>query len=403
MYESSKISLQPKNVTEENPFNRTLFRFEKSLTDQVFEEGSIKQHGNINSDIMFPNPNSHFIQTSMLVPSARIQMAPYPITETIQEKHIDEDTVDQDIQFMELPSSVTFKTGISKNGSPDIQQQEQPNEAESEVPTIQAEEGAANQAAVQPQVCGGTVPASELQPRERLLADFTREFTVNAVLRNILISSFCDFSINQLTQMMAAGLRIWSHGSLPPVFAGDNIEINTRQGGSASYVPEIRTVFIRSRVNSGYLIHEMAHAWDHIRNLPARSRVRLESVSSRRRLQLIQHPGIFFTATNRRHTLSTGGPSLTFQQMYNNYISRVPRRELAFSRAAREGYSMRSVHEFYAEGYAVFHGSSEYEQAKIYTYAREFYTFLQGEAIAENMPVPNLTNIQAEARRLPAP
>lgn len=203
--------------------------------------------------------------------------------------------------------------------------------------------------------------------------------------------------------MQAAGLRIWSHGTLPPVFANDAIELAHTPGGSASYVQAIRTIFIRRRVNSGYLTHEMAHAWDHIRNLPARNRVRLDNLNPQRRLQLIEHPGRFYTATNRRHSINTGGTRLTFQQMLENYRSRVPRRELAFSRAAREGYSMRSVQEFYAEGYAVFHGTSEYEQAKIYKYAQEFYTFLEGEAVTESMPVPNLTNIQAEARRLPAP
>lgn len=337
-------------------------------------------------------------EEEILQPKLRLQPIEKEDEETVQLKQ-----AGVSFFYPNLIPTAPDKIRISENGSPSIQLEEQPTAPENDVTTTQPVESAVNQVAGQPQVCGGTLPASELQRRDSILADFTREFTINEVLRNVLNSSLCDFSINQLTQMQAAGLRVWSHGTLPPVFANDDIEVAHGQGGSASYVPPIRTIFIRRRVNSGYLTHEMAHAWDHIRNLPARNRVRLDSLNSRRRRRLIQQPGRFYTATNRRHNVNTGGTRLTFQQMFDNYRSRVSRRELAFARAAREGYSMRSVQEFYAEGYAVFHGISEYEQAKIYKYAREFYTFLQGEAVTESMPVPNLTNIQAEARRLPAP
>lgn len=287
-----------------------------------------------------------------------------------------------------------------------FEQDQPPASATPPVENMQGE-NPVNQAAAPTQVCDQTLPANELQQREQILTDFTRDYRVAPNIRNILISSLCDFSLNQLTQMQQAGLRFWSHGTLPSLYTSENIQINHQSGGAASYVQAVRIIFLRTRVNSGYLTHEMAHAWDHIRNLPARNRVRLEDQNRQRRLQLIQNPGRFFTATNRRHQLNTGGPAsssrFTFQQMYDNYRNRVSRRELAFSRAAREGYSLRSVQEFYAEGYAVFHGTSEYEQAKIYKYAREFYIFLNGEATSENMPVPNLTNIQAEARRLPAP
>ena len=69
----------------------------------------------------------------------------------------------------------------------------------------------------------------------------------------------------------------------------------------------------------------------------------------------------------------------------------------------RKGYSRESIQEFYAEGYTVFHSTSEFQQARLYQYARELYIYLHNEATTENMSVPNLTNIIDEARQLPPP
>lgn len=264
-----------------------------------------------------------------------------------------------------------------------------------------------NPPAPQAQVCDRTLPEAELQQREDILQDLTRELQLDQSARDVLISSLCDFSLNQLQEMQQAGLRIWNRGSLPPLFRDDNIEIDTSRGGHASYVRGIRTIFLGQRVNPGFLTHEMAHAWDHIRNLPRRHRVRLETLPRRSRLRLVQNPGRYLSETNRRQQLSGEGPAasrrFTFEQMYQNYLARLPRRELAFSRASREGYSRVSAQEFYAEGYAVFHSTNEYQQAKLYRYARELYIYLYDEANNNNMPVPNLTNIRTEAHRLPPP
>jgi len=89
--------------------------------------------------------------------------------------------------------------------------------------------------------------------------------------------------------------------------------------------------------------------------------------------------------------------------MYDAYRRRVPRRELSFGGASREGYSRRSPQEFYAEGYTVFQGPYPIQQARMYRYAPELYLLLQAEARAEGMSVPDLATVQREASQLPPP
>lgn len=443
MHELTGTSTDNSAVRQEYPFLKKQSEADRPVKDRPQQEGNIAASDRNVMDHMSSRQDPGFHKLIPQTSPASIQMAPNPNIDRVQRKEDVDDMEQGELFHPELQmhpeqfaGSTTIKsqageqegslqmlmesqepgrvgkrneTGNSvaeriTSNPPPIQLQNNPEEPQNEQ-TSGSTTG--EQADPQVQVCDRTRPEAELQQREEILQDLTREFQINQSVRNVLISSLCDFSINQLQQMQQSGLRIWRRGSLPPVFAGDNIEIDTSGGGHASYVKGVRTIFLTERVNSGFLTHEMAHAWDHIRNLPARLRVRLESLPRRRRRQLAQHPGRYLSETNRRQQLNVEGAAaargFTFEQMYQNYLRRLPRREMAFSRAASEGYSRVSAQEFYAEGYAVFHGTSEYEQAKIYKYARELYIYLHDEATNENMPVPNLTNIIAQARRLPAP
>lgn len=521
MHELTKILPKNSNLREKNSFGKNLPKLEMPYNDQVPVDHNIKEADHNLIEPMAPKHDPHFHQATPQANPATIRMAPNPDMDLIQEKDVNDEIEDPEVQLAESPSKIITMDGGDdeednnddnkpaaiqpklKIGQPgdkyeqesdavadrvmrmsdtdamhmqsieevekllqpkllmppekaamdttiQMQAQEEEEESiqmmpesqrsdmfgnskeiensikdriESHPPPIQLqinteepgnEETSSsttseqvNPPAPQAQVCDRTLTAAELQQREGILQDFTRELQVNQSVRNVLISSLCDFSINQLVQMRQAGLRIWYRGSLPPVFLNDNIEIDTSQGGHASYVRGIRTIFLGQTVNPGYLTHEMAHAWDHIRNLPGRHRVRLDTLERRRRLRLVQNAGRYLSETNRRQQLSVGGTAgsrgFTFGQMYQNYLARLPRRELAFSRASEEGYSRESAQEFYAEGYAVFHSTNESQQAKLYKYARELYIYLNDEANNDNMPVPNLRNIIDEARRLQPP
>ncbi|AXT53612.1 hypothetical protein D1818_23330 [Aquimarina sp. BL5] len=286
---------------------------------------------------------------------------------------------------------------LSKTIEPIIQKQE-------EEPITRQGNRDANQQMALSQLCNRTFTTSEEAQRQSIYEGFIRGLTgVNSSVERVIKISMCRFSLRQLSKMSRAGLRIWTHGSVPSVFEGV-VQINSR-GGSASYVRGIRTIFLRETINTAWLTHEMAHAWDHIRIIPRRNLVRLENLNSRRRRRLILNPGNYLSETSRRQNIDRIGARrptrMTFDRMFQNYRRRVPRRELAFSQGSRTGYSMTSSQEFYAEGYTVFQGSFIGQQAKLYNYAIELYNFLNNEANREQMPTPNLNAVIQEARQLP--
>lgn len=71
-------------------------------------------------------------------------------------------------------------------------------------------------------------------------------------------------------------------------------------------------------------------------------------------------------------------------------------REQSFDNpSTREGYSKTSPKEFYAEGYSVFHGGKEWNQARLLYYAPELYELLEAEAKQQGLGVPDRSKIEA--------
>jgi hypothetical protein len=54
--------------------------------------------------------------------------------------------------------------------------------------------------------------------------------------------------------------------------------------------------------------------------------------------------------------------------------------------------------EFYAEGYSVFHGSSQQSQARLLHYAPELYAHLEHESAQLGLPVPDRAALVAITR-----
>lgn len=287
-----------------------------------------------------------------------------------------------------------------KEGEEEMVQMQATEEEEEELQMQSAEETTTDNT-TNTIYCNRPLPQSEVGERNRILADFTRGLPdLDESVRRVLISSICDFSLNQLNMMREAGLRFWIGSGVPPVFEGAVQRSTTR--GSASYARAVRTIFL----GRSYMTHEMAHAWDHIRNLSRRQRVRLDNISNiRHRRNLITSPGEYLTETDRPQDIQIDDRSMRtrFSQMHAAYNRRVPRRELAFSGSSRLGYSRTDPQEFYAEGYTVFHGNSANQQAKLYKYARELYAYLLAEAIDQQMPAPDIDEVRREARQLQAP
>ncbi len=340
-------------------------------------------------------PNDQFEQEANQVADQVMQMDSSQIP-TIQRKR--EASEGGELQMMPIQNTITPMVQMQAEEEEELQMKIQEH---SVVPTIQKlDDGDTNP---QGELCGRPLPQTEVEQRNQFYADFTRELTgISEEVRNRITISLCDFSIRQLTTFRTAGLRLWEDGSLPPIFSED-VERDSRRG-SASYARSIRTIFIGSIVTTGYLTHELAHAWDHIRNLPPISRVRLDDLNERQRRRLMRNPGQFLSETNRRQELrgSDETARMTFSQMHANYLRRLPYPRNGFGLGAEPTYAGRNPQEFYAEGYAVFHSNSILEQAKIFLYARELYVYLYNEAIAESMPVPNFSQIRRASRQIHA-
>jgi len=234
-----------------------------------------------------------------------------------------------------------------------------------------------------------TMPQAEIERRLVIYRDFVRGISGEIPQRSSILNAMCAFSITQLNQMMQAGVRFWPSGPLPTFSENFVIEIPRR--GLSSYVAEIRLIRLSSNRIS-VLRHELAHAWDHVRVM--RRRYRIDNLSDRRLERTITRPQRLGSQMNTRLRITVGGYVLriSIPGMYEAYRQRMRHRprEMAFGTpSARRGYSLVSVSEFYAEGYAVFNsgGLSDSKQ-KMHNLAPELYAYFQREAVRNSLPAP---------------
>lgn len=233
-------------------------------------------------------------------------------------------------------------------------------------------------------------PGPEDAERQRILDYFLRGIEPSAIsvrTRRTILLAMSEFSLTQLRTMERAGLRFWQTASLPPEFPPERFPTS----GSAldQYNPQLR--MIRMDLSGGirymHLMHEMTHAWDHVQTMGRRPRP-LDTMSERQRERAVPQRVRFHS--DRR--LSGA------YDAYRRRMRGIPR-ERSFDVGAREGYSLTSVREFYAEGYSTFHTNNPDAQARMFCYARELYDYLERESREQNLPVPDRTSIQANARR----
>jgi hypothetical protein len=225
-------------------------------------------------------------------------------------------------------------------------------------------------------------------PRQAFLVDATREFETSPRHRAIILAALGAFGVGQLDVMRRAGIRFWGEDGVPPVFEGLGVAA-PRLESPASFIGGIRLIRIGGRTSRHAVVHELAHAWDFVQGL--RTHQRLDDLSPAQRRRSIeqghQRPPFRSASTSRLPTVERGPDAqprsvrLTIREMWRRYLDRVTRREEAFDGPdTREGHSQRSPQEFYAEGYAVFHGSSPIPKEKLQRYAPELYALLKSES-----------------------
>jgi hypothetical protein len=202
----------------------------------------------------------------------------------------------------------------------------------------------------------------------------------DTTLRGAIRRASGSFSDRQLIRMDRAGVVFAANqvGGLPAervrgAAAASVAARSPTMGGitGGRYLPELRTIQMRSH-SEGAIVHEMAHAWDDVRN----DTVRLGDGASptlQRRLALEDEGRTAFWSDRQ-----LGGA-------LDAYRSRNPRpndeRGLsAFSLTANPHQPLENPREFYAEGYALFHRGSPERLEVMRRQAPELYRVLHREA-----------------------
>lgn len=224
-------------------------------------------------------------------------------------------------------------------------------------------------------------PPVPLTRRERAVEHMMRFVPESDTeLRTAIRGASSSFSERQLVRMDQAGVVFAANrrGGLPAERVRGAAEgfvnertptIGGRTGGR--YLPELRTIQLRSR-SEGSIVHEMAHAWDDVRN----DRVRLGDGASpqlQRRLAL-EDAGHTAFASDRE----LAGALQAYRGRRPNPNDE--RGHSAFSLNADPHEPLENPREFYAEGYALFHRGSPERLEVMRRQAPELYRVLYREA-----------------------
>jgi hypothetical protein len=237
---------------------------------------------------------------------------------------------------------------------------------------------------------------AEKEERTKLLAAFTGGADLAEGQVERIESATNAFSLHQLRAMQNAGLRFWEGGSLPPEFK-DRVKVKSLST-PAEYVDLIHVIRIARNATTDAIRHEMAHAWDHVRAGKVKPIGKLKGKEFEKALE--ENPPLSSTTEEKRATKETHEGKvrrarLPISEMLERYKKWGLREQSFDNPSTKEGYSKTSPREFYAEGYSVFHGGREWNQARLIYYAPELYELLEAEAKEEGLDVPDRSKVEA--------
>jgi hypothetical protein len=185
------------------------------------------------------------------------------------------------------------------------------------------------------------------------------------------------FSDDQLTQMDAAGVRMWPNlKGLPPDIPQMHID---DLGTPAEYKYQFRVVRISptslatgSAVN--HLRHEFAHAWDNVysgKDLKSLRTMNPDKQADELNTRAKQPAPFASDSSDKLQKLAAA---------YKQILA-VDREKFSFAHdSTAPKHATTNVREFYAEGYSVFHGLATDKQARMYWIARNFFAYLEEES-----------------------
>jgi hypothetical protein len=210
-------------------------------------------------------------------------------------------------------------------------------------------------------------------------------------LKKSLTTVMKAFSTGQLERMHNAGVRFWPFDKgAPPEY---HLEGVPDLKAPAEYKKEFRAVRVSyASLNKGsiteYLRHELAHAWDDVRN--EKNPPNLRTLTGKDLEKELERLGGDQEPFESMSTKKLKPSDISIQEMLRRYQAVVPDQDMGFphdSTAPRHaaGNSM----EFYAEGYSVFHGFTDDRKARLLRFATELYDYLEWEAKGNGLPVPD--------------
>jgi hypothetical protein len=236
----------------------------------------------------------------------------------------------------------------------------------------------------------------EKEERQRLLTDFTDGAGLPDKQLARIAAARKGFSLHQRRAMRKAGGRFWAPDSLPPEFKDRVVMKNLSTPGGYSDV--LRIIRMAEKATTDAIRHELAHAWDHVRTAKVKPIGQLKDKQFEQALE--NTPALSSQTEEKRvtkepHEGKVRVVRLSVSEMLERYKKWSLREQSFDNPSTREGYSKTSPAEFYAEGYSVFHGGKEWNQARLLYYAPELYELLEAEAKQEGLGVPDRSKIDA--------
>jgi hypothetical protein len=241
-----------------------------------------------------------------------------------------------------------------------------------------------------------TKQTAEEKERAKLLTEFTGGAELPEQQVSRIASAMRAFSLRQLQAMRKAGVRFWAPDSLPLEFK-DHVEVeNVSTPGQ--YLDTLRLIRMAKNASTDSIRHEMAHAWDHVRTGKVKPIAGLKGEEFDKALK--DTPALSSETEEKRATKETHqgkvrSVRIPISEMFERYKKWKLREQSFDNPSTREGYSKTSPKEFYAEGYSVFHGGREWNQARLLYYAPELYELLEAEAKQQGLSVPDRSKIEA--------
>jgi hypothetical protein len=198
------------------------------------------------------------------------------------------------------------------------------------------------------------------------------------------------FSLDQLQQMNNAGVRFWPIvKGVPPEYE----EIRVADlAAPAEYLPLIRLFRISpATLKSGTggtdaLRHELAHAWDDVRN--EKKPPNLRKLKGKAVTDEVQRLGNLPETFGSESSAKLDPSKLSMKEMLDRYkrVLRVDK-DMSFAHPTTASKHLAAnVMEFYAEGYSVFHGYNDDRQSRLLRLAKELYDYLEKESTTYGLP-----------------